>query len=77
MSRLDWNELNTGKEKTETPKMSAPTAEGKTDTTGSIGGITGLETIEMGAARIRVDDKKIINCHADLNQLVPFKYNWA
>ena len=31
----------------------------------------------MGAARIRVDDKKIINCHADLNQLVPFKYDWA
>src|SRR3546814_20047949 len=31
----------------------------------------------MGASRIRVDDKKIINCHADLNQLVPFKYKWA
>lgn len=38
---------------------------------------TGLEEIEMGAERIRVDDKKIINCHADLNQLVPFKYEWA
>ena len=40
-------------------------------------GATGLEEIEMGAARIRVDDKRIINCHADLNQLVPFKYTWA
>ena len=40
-------------------------------------GFTGLETIEMGAARIQVDDKKIINCRADLNQLVPFKYKWA
>lgn len=39
--------------------------------------ITGLESIEMGAARIQVDDKKIINCRADLNQLVPFKYRWA
>jgi len=38
---------------------------------------TGLEDIEMGAQRIQVDDKKIINCHADLNQLVPFKYEWA
>lgn len=38
---------------------------------------TGLETLEFGAARIRVDDKKIINCRADLNQLVPFKYEWA
>lgn len=40
-------------------------------------GATGLESLEMGAARIQVDDKRIINCRADLNQLVPFKYNWA
>ena len=40
-------------------------------------GNTGLENIEMGASRIQVDDKKIINCRADLNQLVPFKYKWA
>lgn len=40
-------------------------------------GYTGLEALEMGAARIQVDDKKIINCRADLNQLVPFKYPWA
>ena len=37
----------------------------------------GLEELEMGAARIQVDDKKMINCRADLNQLVPFKYDWA
>lgn len=40
-------------------------------------GSTGLESPEMGASRIQVDDKKIINCRADLNQLVPFKYSWA
>lgn len=40
-------------------------------------GLTGLEAIEMGAARVQVDDKKIINCRADVNQLVPFKYDWA
>ena len=40
-------------------------------------GATGLEDLEMGARRIQVDDKKIINCRADLNQLVPFKYTWA
>ena len=40
-------------------------------------GATGLEKLEMGAARIQVDNKKIINCRADLNQLVPFKYTWA
>jgi ribonucleoside-diphosphate reductase beta chain len=40
-------------------------------------GATGLESLEMGAARIQVDDKMINNCRADLNQLVPFKYKWA
>jgi ribonucleoside-diphosphate reductase beta chain len=40
-------------------------------------GFTGLEDLTMGAKRIQVDDKKIINCRADLNQLVPFKYKWA
>lgn len=39
--------------------------------------VTGLETLAMGANRVQVDDKKIINCRADLNQLVPFKYTWA
>ena len=39
--------------------------------------LTGLEDLEMGAQRIHVDDKQIINCRADLNQLVPFKYYWA
>ncbi len=37
----------------------------------------GLEELEMGAARIQVDQKRMINCRADLNQLVPFKYDWA
>lgn len=41
------------------------------------GGAIGLEELEMGSARIQVDDKRIINCRADLNQLVPFKYKWA
>lgn len=40
-------------------------------------GASGLEFLDIGAARIHVDDKKIINCRADLNQLVPFKYTWA
>jgi ribonucleoside-diphosphate reductase beta chain len=40
-------------------------------------GATGIENLEIGAGRIEVDDKAIINCRADLNQLVPFKYDWA
>lgn len=49
----------------------------KITTKQATGGFTGLETLEIGAARVQVDDKKIINCRADLNQLVPFKYKWA
>jgi ribonucleoside-diphosphate reductase beta chain len=29
------------------------------------------------AERVTVDQKAMINCRADLNQLVPFKYEWA
>lgn len=29
------------------------------------------------SGRIRVEDKRIINCQSDVNQLVPFKYKWA
>ena len=37
----------------------------------------GVEELEGTAARVAVDDKRMINCRADLNQLVPFKYDWA
>ena len=38
---------------------------------------TGLGEIEVGAARINVDDKRMINARADVNQLLPMKYRWA
>ena len=38
-------------------------------------GIAELDQV-MGS-RVQVDDKMMINCNADLNQLVPFKYDWA
>jgi len=38
---------------------------------------TGLGKIARGAARVRVDDKAMINCRADVNQLLPLKYRWA
>jgi ribonucleoside-diphosphate reductase beta chain len=34
-------------------------------------------TAPVKDGRIRVEDKRIINCNADVNQLVPFKYKWA
>jgi ribonucleoside-diphosphate reductase beta chain len=77
-SILDWNALESGEAiapvpATPSPQMNAQSAAEED----ANGGATGLEDIEMGAARIRVDDKQIINCRADLNQLVPFKYLWA
>lgn len=39
--------------------------------------VTGLESLQMGAARVKVSEKRIINGFADVNQLVPFKYMWA
>ena len=37
----------------------------------------GLAELEGASARVAVDEKMMINCRADLNQLVPFKYDWA
>jgi ribonucleoside-diphosphate reductase beta chain len=43
----------------------------------SLNAAPALDEFEMGAARLHVDDKRMINCRVDLNQLVPFKYDWA
>ena len=37
----------------------------------------GLADLEGTSARVSVDEKQMINCRADVNQLVPFKYDWA
>lgn len=75
-SLLDWDDNNEQAEAAIKTAQAAGSTE-KTASTDSNAGATGLEDLEMGAARIQVDDKKIINCRADLNQLVPFKYTWA
>ena len=36
-----------------------------------------LEAAMEPGERVTVDQKRMINCRADLNQLVPFKYDWA
>ncbi len=41
------------------------------------GPVPGFTNIKKGGARVRVDDKAIINSRADVNQLVPIKYKWA
>lgn len=74
---LNWDEqeLSTTIEVTKATAKNQPP--GISEDGGAHGGSTGLEALEMGASRIQVDDKRIINCRADLNQLVPFKYEWA
>lgn len=57
------------------PNTAAPSSSPVSSATGH--GVTGMEEIKFNAARIKVDEKRIINCRADLNQLVPFKYEWA
>ncbi|WCE94578.1 ribonucleotide-diphosphate reductase subunit beta [Acidithiobacillus ferriphilus] len=40
--------------------------------------VSGIEETAMTSfERVRAEDKRIINGHADVNQLVPFKYQWA
>ncbi len=38
---------------------------------------TGLGVIEVGAGRVDVSEKAMINARADVNQLLPLKYGWA
>jgi ribonucleoside-diphosphate reductase beta chain len=60
-----------------TTSAGQPTTSTGQPTTNIAHGITGVEEIAFNAGRIKVDEKRIINCRADLNQLVPFKYEWA
>ncbi|MAM00379.1 ribonucleotide-diphosphate reductase subunit beta [Hydrocarboniclastica marina] len=88
MSLLDWNEYANDRQVKNTTASSAvtPPAEPKpasdplAEARASLAALDvapGLEELDMGGARIEVDDKRMINCRADLNQLVPFKYDWA
>ena len=72
---LNWDELDNNAEVAAAAVAKPKAIKATTDTTEH--SVKGLENIERGASRIRVDDKKIINCRADVNQLVPFKYTWA
>lgn len=78
MSLLNWNEYEDNATSSSVKPSHTTSHDSLPETTEIKGsGASGLESLEMGAARIQVDDKKIINCRADLNQLVPFKYGWA
>ena len=65
MTALDWSETRSAPPPL-SPAFPAPAADA-----------AGLGTIERGAARVSVDEKRMINCRADVNQLLPLKYRWA
>lgn len=61
----------------------APASAGMSAIEQAIAAVEQLDTsvaeaeLASAAERVTVDDKAMINCRADLNQLVPFKYDWA
>ena len=66
---LDWTE-EIAEEAPAVLILTPPSPKQETDS-------TGLGNIDRGGARVRVDDKGMINCRADVNQLLPLKYRWA
>ena len=56
----------------------APIAEvAETTAAGSEASLNEVFDASENRERVTVDQKAMINCRADLNQLVPFKYEWA
>ena len=62
---LDWNDTTTASATSLNPST-PPTTEP-----------SGFGAIERGGARVTVDEKRMINARADVNQLLPMKYGWA
>jgi ribonucleoside-diphosphate reductase beta chain len=64
---LSWNETME-----ETPIVAAPMQSVAAECDRA-----GVSGTAQEAGRVRVDDKAMINCRADVNQLLPLKYRWA
>ncbi len=67
---LDWSE-------TEAPTLPPALAPAFDMKPGGGADATGLGAIERGAARVSVDEKRMLNGRADVNQILPLKYKWA
>ena len=65
---LDWSEPTASRHQAIPPFPAQPVARADQ---------TGLGTIDRHGGRVSVDDKRMINCRADVNQLLPLKYKWA
>jgi ribonucleoside-diphosphate reductase beta chain len=73
---LDWSILeHQPKQKLRPPPL--PRARPSTHQAGAVAAQTGLGAIDRSGGRVSVDEKRMINCRADVNQLLPLKYKWA
>ena len=59
------------------PTPQQPPAESMPDAVAEAAAHLDSEAAIEHGERVTVDQKAMINCRADLNQLVPFKYDWA
>ncbi|MEY3665381.1 MAG: hypothetical protein RLZZ153_1563, partial [Pseudomonadota bacterium] len=84
---LSWDEPITAKPSVPMPRQAALTGEfisslnadaADTDSADETSARRGSSSLAaQSSRRVRVEDKRIINGGADVNQLVPFKYKWA
>ena len=58
-------------------RLSPEKPDGDEDFSQAVLKVNPLEIDSSSSERVTVDQKAMINCRADLNQLVPFKYDWA
>jgi ribonucleoside-diphosphate reductase beta chain len=72
---LSWDEAPLAPPAHPPAPLPAPGPSGGRQPSSAAGAALAAPAAEEG--RVRVEDKRIINGRADVNQLVPFKYKWA
>lgn len=79
MSLEEWNAIKSDVRKTIPSQVNPVTTQAVPKSNGATQEAPRLvDAISSGfEKRVHVDDKAMINCRADLNQLIPFKYRWA
>jgi len=82
---LDWNDPLKKSDQAEDPATQMNSVSPEADTgenhfdpaAAKAADQTGLAGIEANAGRVDVSEKRIINATADVNQILPLKYQWA
>src|SRR5581483_6252283 len=69
---LDWSDTEpTPAQQLQVIAALRPTTQPEADDDADAG------VIDRSGGRVSVDEKRMINCRADVNQLLPLKYKWA